>query len=82
MNGLTKQMSEEDVHSVACRTLPTHVYMKSNLYGHHEVGGENIGKRTVINISVEQALANETLTVHEPGTQARDFVHLKDVERA
>lgn len=82
MYGLTKQMSEDDVHSLARRSFPAHVYMKSNLYGHHEVEGEPIGKRTVINIFVEKALADETLTVHEPGTQARDFVHVKDVARA
>lgn len=82
MYGLTKQMSEDDVHSLARRSFPAHVYMKSNLYGHHEVGGKTIGKRTVINIFVEKALADETLSVHEPGTQARDFVHVKDVARA
>jgi UDP-glucose 4-epimerase len=31
---------------------------------------------------VNRALAGETLTVYEPGTQARNFVHVKDVARA
>jgi UDP-glucose 4-epimerase len=36
----------------------------------------------VINFFVNRALAGETLTVYEPGTQARNFVHVKDVARA
>jgi UDP-glucose 4-epimerase len=80
--GRTKAMSEEDIGWLAEDAFPAHVYMKSNLYGHHHIGGESIGKRTVINIFVKKALNEEPLTVHEPGTQARDFVHVKDVARA
>jgi len=80
--GRTKAMSEEDVGWLAEDTFPAHVYMKSNLYGHHEIDGELVGKRTVINIFVEKALKEEPLTVHEPGTQKRDFVHVKDGARA
>jgi UDP-glucose 4-epimerase len=36
----------------------------------------------VINIFVERALKGKDLTVHEPGTQSRDFIHVKDVARA
>jgi len=79
--GLTKEMSEDDIHSLARRSFPAHVLMKSNLYGHHAIDGRSIGKRTVINVFVEKALDDEPLTVHEPGTQARDFVHVKDVAR-
>lgn len=79
--GLTKKMSEDDIHDLASDAFPAHVYMKSNLYGHHEVDGQSIGKRTVINVFVEKALNDETLTVHEPGTQARDFIHVEDVAR-
>jgi UDP-glucose 4-epimerase len=80
--GRTKTMSEDDVHQLAAGEFPAHVYMKSNLYGHHRVDGQRVGKRTVINIFVERALSGETLRVHEPGTQARDFVHVADVARA
>jgi len=80
--GHTKAMSEEDIGWLAEDAFPAHVYMKSNLYGHHEIDGDRVGKRTVINIFVEKALEQEPLTVHEPGTQARDFVHVKDVARA
>jgi UDP-glucose 4-epimerase len=80
--GRTKTMSEEDIGWLAEGAFPAHVYMKSNLYGHHQIGEETVGKRTVINIFVEKALNEDPLTVHEPGTQARDFVHVKDVARA
>ena len=80
--GLTKKMSEDDVHALADGAFPAHVYMKSNLYGGHDVGDTRVSKGTVINIFVEKALNEEPLTVHEPGTQARDFIHVKDVARA
>jgi Nucleoside-diphosphate-sugar epimerases len=75
-------MSEDDIHALADDGFPAHVYMKSNLYGGHDIGGTRVDKGTVINIFVEKALNREPLTVHEPGTQARDFVHVKDVARA
>jgi UDP-glucose 4-epimerase len=80
--GLTKAMSEEDVGWLAEGSFPAVVFVKSNLYGHHELNGERVGKNTVINIFVEKALSGEPLTVHEPGTQARDFLHVKDTARA
>ncbi|GGM66121.1 UDP-glucose 4-epimerase [Halarchaeum rubridurum] len=80
--GLTKKMSEDDVHDLANGEFPAHVFMKSNLYGHHELNGRSIGKNTVINIFVDRAKRGETLEVHAPGTQSRDFVHVKDVARA
>ena len=48
----------------------------------HEVEGTEVGKPTVINFFVNRALAGETLTVYEPGMQARNFVHVRDVARA
>ncbi|MFB6078502.1 MAG: NAD-dependent epimerase/dehydratase family protein [Halarchaeum sp.] len=80
--GLTKKMSEDDVRDLARDAFPAHVYMKSNLYGKHELDGRAIGKDTVINIFVERAKAGKPLEVHAPGTQSRDFVHVKDVARA
>jgi len=79
--GRTKQMSEDDIHALSQNAFPALVLMKSNLYGPHELNGRQIGKRTVINIFVERALAGEPITVHEPGTQARDFIHVDDAAR-
>lgn len=80
--GHTKAMSEDDVHHLAAGAFPAHVYMKSNLYGHHFVDDDRVSKGTVINIFVDRALDEKPLEVHAPGTQARDFVHVKDVARA
>lgn len=80
--GLTKKMSEDDIYDLAGEAFPAHVYMKSNVYGQHEVNGKSIGKDTVINIFVERARDQKSLKVFKPGTQARDFVHVKDVARA
>jgi nucleoside-diphosphate-sugar epimerase len=62
--------------------FPAHQFMISNLYGSHEIDGQTVSKGTVINFFVSRALAGETLTVYEPGTQSRNFVHVKDVARA
>lgn len=78
----TKAMSEEDIHWLADGAFPAHVLMKSNLYGHHRVGGRDVAKHTVINLFVDMALDGGPLTVHEPGTQSRDFIHVEDVARA
>jgi UDP-glucose 4-epimerase len=80
--GRTKQMGEDDVHSLSEGHYPALVLMKSNIYGQHEVDGEQVGKETVVNKFVDQAKAGEPVTVYRPGTQARDFIHLEDVARA
>lgn len=41
--------------------------------------GNKISKTTVINIFVNKARKGEPLTVHKPGTQTRDFIHVLDV---
>jgi UDP-glucose 4-epimerase len=41
-----------------------------------------VSKPTVINYFVDCALNRDPLTVYEPGTQARNFIHVKDVARA
>jgi len=80
--GRTKQMSEDDVHALAEDSFPAMVLMKSNIYGHHWINGERIGKGTVINKFVNLAREGRPLTVYKPGSQARDFIHLQDVARA
>jgi len=80
--GRTKLLGERAVETFADGAFPAHLFLKSNLYGEHAVDGTEVGKPTVINFFVNRALAGETLTVYEPGTQARNFVHVKDVARA
>jgi len=79
--GRTKAISEGDIESFADGAFPAHLFMKSNLYGDHVVDDTVVSKPTVINFFVDRALADETLTVYEPGTQSRNFVHVKDVAR-
>jgi len=79
--GRTKLLGERAVETFADGAFPAHLFLKSNLYGEHEIDGTEVSKPTVINFFVNRALAGETLTVYEPGTQARNFVHVKDVAR-
>ncbi|MDB2283303.1 NAD(P)-dependent oxidoreductase [Halorubrum ezzemoulense] len=80
--GRTKLLGERAIESFAEGAFPAHLFLKSNLYGEHEIEGTEVGKPTVINFFVNRALSGETLTVYEPGTQARNFVHVRDVARA
>jgi UDP-glucose 4-epimerase len=80
--GRTKLLGERAIETFADGAFPAHLFLKSNLYGEHVVDGTEVSKPTVINFFVNRALAGETLTVYEPGTQARNFVHIKDVARA
>ncbi|OYR81719.1 oxidoreductase [Halorubrum sp. E3] len=80
--GRTKLLGERSIEAFADGAFPAHLFLKSNLYGEHVVDGTEVGKPTVINFFVNRALAGETLTVYEPGTQARNFIHVKDVARA
>ena len=79
--GRTKAISEQAIKEFADGAFPAHLFLKSNLYGEHEIDGTTVGKPTVINFFADRALSGETLTVYEPGTQARNFIHVKDVAR-
>ena len=79
--GRTKLLGERAIETFADGAFPAHLFLKSNLYGEHEVDGTEVSKPTVINFFVNRALAGETLTVYEPGTQARNFIHVVDVAR-
>ncbi|WP_415380057.1 NAD-dependent epimerase/dehydratase family protein [Halosimplex sp. TS25] len=80
--GRTKLISERAIEDFADGAFPAHLFMISNLYGEHEVDGQTVSKGTVINFFVGRALAGENLTVYEPGDQARNYIHVKDVARA
>ncbi|SEH40660.1 UDP-glucose 4-epimerase [Halopenitus malekzadehii] len=80
--GRTKVLGEHAIEDLADGAFPAHLYLKSNLYGEHEIDGRRVSKGTVINFFVGRVLAGEPLTVYEPGTQARNYVHVTDVARA
>ena len=80
--GRTKLLSERAIEDFADNTFPAHLFLKSNLYGDHEINGTTVSKGTVINFFVGRAKAGESLTVYEPGDQARNYIHVRDVARA
>ncbi|MFB6179441.1 MAG: NAD-dependent epimerase/dehydratase family protein [Halorientalis sp.] len=80
--GRTKLLNERTIETFAEDAFPAHLFLKSNLYGEHEIGGQTVSKGTVINFFVGRALSGENLTVYEPGDQARNYIHVKDVARA
>jgi len=80
--GRTKLLGEHAIDDLADGAFPAHQFMISNLYGSHEIDGREISKNTVINFFVNRALSGDTLTVYEPGTQSRNFVHVMDVADA
>jgi nucleoside-diphosphate-sugar epimerase len=80
--GRTKLLSERSIETLAEGSFPAHQFLISNLYGHHTVDGQRISKSVVINFFVNRARNGEPLTVYEPGTQSRNFVHVVDVARS
>lgn len=80
--GLTKRMSEQDIELLSEGAFSSHVFIISNAYGFHEIGGEKVEKSVVINYFISRCLAREPITVYEPGTQERDFIHVKDIADA
>jgi UDP-glucose 4-epimerase len=80
--GRTKVLGERAIEAFAQGAFPAHLFMISNLYGEHAIGETTVSKGTVINYFVDRALAGEPITVYEPGSQARNYVHVTDVARA
>ncbi|MUW13208.1 NAD-dependent epimerase/dehydratase family protein [Halorubrum sp. CBA1125] len=80
--GRTKLIGERSIEAFAADAFPAHLFLKSNLYGEHAIDGQRVSKGTVINFFVNRALSGEPLTVYEPGTQSRNYVHVDDVARA
>jgi UDP-glucose 4-epimerase len=80
--GWTKRTGEQVMNTYAEDNFPGHVFINSNVYGTHRINGREISKGTVVNYFVDKAVKRETLTVHSPGVQERDFIHVKDVAEA
>lgn len=80
--GRSKLLSEQSIKAYADGAFPAHLLMKSNLYGEHTIGNQQISKGTVINFFVDRVFSDQPLTVYEPGTQARNFIHVHDVATA
>jgi UDP-glucose 4-epimerase len=75
----TKLLGEQAIETFAEGAFPAHLFMKSNLYGEHLIDGTTVSKSTVINLFIDCIASGDPLTVYEPGTQSRNFIHIKDV---
>ncbi|WP_436903787.1 NAD-dependent epimerase/dehydratase family protein [Halovenus halobia] len=80
--GRTKLLSEQSIRTYAEGAFPAHLFLISNLYGEHTIGTTPVSKGTVINFFVNRVFSDEPLTVYEPGTQSRNYIHVKDVANA
>jgi UDP-glucose 4-epimerase len=78
----TKILGEATIESFAAGSFPAFVFVKSNLYGSYAVNSRRVSKGTVINFFISRAQEENSLTVYEPGTQSRNFIHVIDVARA
>lgn len=79
--GRSKILGERAVETFADGSFPAHLLMISNVYGAHEINDTTVSKPVVLNFFVNRALAGESLTVYEPGTQVRNYVHVDDIAR-
>ncbi|MGD2249933.1 MAG: NAD(P)-dependent oxidoreductase [Candidatus Methanofastidiosia archaeon] len=79
--GQTKYQGEKIV-TKAAQNFPCYLLIKSNVYGIHSIGGIPVFKPTVVNQFAAKAKSNNTLHIYSPGTQARNFLHVKDAAHA
>lgn len=80
--GRTKLLSEQSIRTYAEDAFPAHLFLISNLYGEHTIESEQVSKGTVINFFIDRVFSDEPITVYEPGTQSRNYIHVKDVANA
>lgn len=80
--GQTKYEGEKIVEEASLNNFPCYLLIKSNVYGIHTLDTTPVFKPTVINKFVESAKVNNPINVYEPGTQARNFLHVKDAAHA
>jgi nucleoside-diphosphate-sugar epimerase len=78
----TKILGESAIERFAAGSFPAFVFVKSNLYGGYTIKNRRVSKGTVINFFMNRAQNENPLTVYEPGTQSRNFIHVIDVARA
>ena len=80
--GLTKYVGMENIKLFSKNSFPAYIFIISNVYGDHVINGKKITKNTVINKFISSVKENRDMTVYKPGTQARNFIHVKDVASA
>jgi UDP-glucose 4-epimerase len=76
--GKTKCEAENVLINLSHNSFPCYLFIKSNIYGVHVLHETIVSKPTVVNRFVDAAKLNDTLKIFKPGTQARNFLHVKD----
>ena len=76
--GKTKCEAETLLTDLSRDRFPCYLFIKSNIYGIHVLDRIPVSKPTVINKFVDAVKQNDTLKIFNPGTQARNFLHVKD----
>lgn len=76
--GQTKYHGEKIVTEASHNHFPCYILIKSNVYGIHTVNGAPVFKPTVVNKFTDAAKTNGKIVIYNPGTQARNFLHVKD----
>jgi UDP-glucose 4-epimerase len=76
--GQTKYHGERIVTEASRDRFPCYLLMKSNVYGIHTVNGNLVFKPTVVNKFVEAVRERGKIFLYKPGSQARNFLHVKD----
>ena len=76
--GKTKHYGEEIITQASLDNFPCYFLIKSNVYGMHLINSTPIFKPTVTNKFVDLAKTNGKILIYRPGTQARNFLHVKD----
>jgi len=80
--GFTKYLGTENIKLFSKNSFSTYIFIMSNVYGTHTLNGKKITKNTVINKFINSVKENKDMTIYKPGTQARNFIHVKDVASA
>lgn len=80
--GKTKKSACEALRTVSEGVFPVYEFIKSNVFGVHTLNDEIITRPNVISIFINNAKRNESLKVYNPGTQARNFLHVEDAARS
>jgi UDP-glucose 4-epimerase len=78
----TKFQGEKIISQLSRDHFPSYLLRKSNVYGTHTIDYTTIAKPTVINRFVEAVVIGQPLIIYNPGTQARNFLHVKDAAHA